>query len=606
MRPRRLLRPRSRRRPRRRDARAAAARRAGAARLHRRRGLGTWLMHRLAPAGVDPLAPEAPLAFVFSPLVGTPLTTSAKFAVVAKSPLTGLLNDALASSHFAIAGKLTGHDAIVVRGACAEPSVLLVDGDGPRPRARRGDLWGLPAAEAEERLRERLGKAWRVAVDRPGRRAAAATRRSRHDGRHAGRGGLGAVLGAKLLKAVAVRGATKVAPGRPAAVLAPRATCASARSARRPPSTASSARWPTCWRSTRSPRCPPATSRRPRSPRRRGSPPRTSPSCAASRATAARRARSAASTSTRTGGGRHARRVRERLRAGAAVRRVRTGRRARGQRALRRAGPRHDLGGRHDRLGDGVRRARPDRRAVAALRRRRRAAARARRDRRREGLGACWRRARGAAAEIVGAGLDGVRPRTSRGSSCPATSRGRCRRWRSAWPSTRAAPTTTARAPTRPTCRAATTGSPAAPRTSPPRIETEDRAAVMDSLILCKFLRGVFEDPFAEWAAPARRRHRLGRRRRRAGGDRAPDRARQAGVQRPRGLDARGRHAAARPLPRGAARDGIRPERRASPRERLDAMIAGVLRGSRPGPGRRPARDGADGGSPAPVVALTQ
>ena len=55
-------------------------------------GLGAWLMHRLAPAGVDPLAPEAPLAFVFSPLVGTPLTTSAKFAVVAKSPLTGLLN----------------------------------------------------------------------------------------------------------------------------------------------------------------------------------------------------------------------------------------------------------------------------------------------------------------------------------------------------------------------------------------------------------------------------------------------------------------------------------------------------------------------------------
>ncbi|MDT7697884.1 MAG: aldehyde:ferredoxin oxidoreductase, partial [Pseudonocardiales bacterium] len=79
-------------------------------------GLGTWLMHRLAPPGVDPLAPAAPLAFVFSPLVGTPLTTSAKFAVVATSPLTGLLTDALASSQFAIAGKLTGHDAIVVRG----------------------------------------------------------------------------------------------------------------------------------------------------------------------------------------------------------------------------------------------------------------------------------------------------------------------------------------------------------------------------------------------------------------------------------------------------------------------------------------------------------
>jgi len=76
-------------------------------------GLGAHLLSELAPAGVEPLAPEAPLAFVFSPLVGTPLTTSAKFAVVAKSPLTDRLNDALASSHFAIAGKLTSHKITV-------------------------------------------------------------------------------------------------------------------------------------------------------------------------------------------------------------------------------------------------------------------------------------------------------------------------------------------------------------------------------------------------------------------------------------------------------------------------------------------------------------
>jgi aldehyde:ferredoxin oxidoreductase len=181
-------------------------------------GLGAWLMHRLAPPGVDPLSPEAPLAFCFSPLVGTPLTTSAKFAVVAKSPLTGMLNDALASSHFAIAGKLTGHDAIVVRGACAEPSVLLVDGDGPRlePAA---DLWSLTAAEAEAKLRERLGPAWRVASIGPAGENLVKYATVSHDGRHAGRGGLGAVLGAKLLKAVAVRPATKVPSADPRAVL---------------------------------------------------------------------------------------------------------------------------------------------------------------------------------------------------------------------------------------------------------------------------------------------------------------------------------------------------------------------------------------------------
>ena len=182
-------------------------------------GLGAWLLHRLAPAGVDPLAPEAPLAFVFSPLVGTPLTTSAKFAVVAKSPLTGMLNDALASSHFAIAGKLTGNDAIVVRGACREPSVLLVDGDGPRMEPA-GDLWGLSAQDAEQRLRDRLGPAWRVASIGPAGERQVAYATVSHDGRHAGRGGLGAVMGSKRLKAVAVRASTKVAPADPPGVLA--------------------------------------------------------------------------------------------------------------------------------------------------------------------------------------------------------------------------------------------------------------------------------------------------------------------------------------------------------------------------------------------------
>ena len=182
-------------------------------------GLGTWLMHRLAPPGTGALAPGTPLAFVFSPLVGTPLTTSAKFAVVAKSPLTGLLNDALSSSHFAISGKLTGYDAIVVRGACQRPSALLVDGDGVR-LTDATDLWGLPAAEAEKRLRSRLGRGWRAAVIGPAGERCVRYATISHDGRHAGRGGLGAVLGAKRLKAVAVRAGTKVAPADPEAVLA--------------------------------------------------------------------------------------------------------------------------------------------------------------------------------------------------------------------------------------------------------------------------------------------------------------------------------------------------------------------------------------------------
>ena len=182
-------------------------------------GLGVRLLTDLAPAGVDPLAPAAPLAFVFSPLVGTPLTTSAKFAVVAKSPLTGLLTDALASSHFAIAGKLTGHDAVVVTGRAARPSVLLVDGAEARLEPAGAEA-GRSAAETETSVRDRFGKAWRVAAIGPAGERGVRYATLSHDGRHAGRGGLGAVLGAKNVKAVAVRASRKVAPADPAGVLA--------------------------------------------------------------------------------------------------------------------------------------------------------------------------------------------------------------------------------------------------------------------------------------------------------------------------------------------------------------------------------------------------
>src|SRR5580658_3404189 len=86
-------------------------------------GLGVKLLLDGGVAGVEPLAPEAALIFAFSPLVGSPLTTSAKFAVVSKSPLTGRINDSLASSGFAVAGKRCGCDAILIVGRAAGLSV---------------------------------------------------------------------------------------------------------------------------------------------------------------------------------------------------------------------------------------------------------------------------------------------------------------------------------------------------------------------------------------------------------------------------------------------------------------------------------------------------
>ncbi len=182
-------------------------------------GLGTWLLTELGPPGVDALAPEAPLAFVFSPLVGTPLTTSAKFAVVAKSPLTGLLTDALASSHFAISGKLTGHDALVLVGRAQVPTTVAVRG-GEVELSDASVEWGGSSAQAEASVRARLGAGWQVASIGPAGERGVRYATLSHDGRHAGRGGLGAVLGSKNVKALAVHATTKVAPADPPGVLA--------------------------------------------------------------------------------------------------------------------------------------------------------------------------------------------------------------------------------------------------------------------------------------------------------------------------------------------------------------------------------------------------
>jgi aldehyde:ferredoxin oxidoreductase len=168
-------------------------------------GLGTWLLHRHSRDRQDPLSPAAPLVFVFSPLVGSPLTTSAKFAVMCQSPLTGRINDSLSSSHFAITGKKTGFDAFVIVGSAEHPTCLVIEPDEVRFNDAH-KAWGRPSADAASILADRLGPGFRVAAIGPAGENLVRYATISHDGRHAGRGGSGAVMGAKRLKAIAVRG----------------------------------------------------------------------------------------------------------------------------------------------------------------------------------------------------------------------------------------------------------------------------------------------------------------------------------------------------------------------------------------------------------------
>jgi aldehyde:ferredoxin oxidoreductase len=172
-------------------------------------GLGAKLLLDEGAASLDPLSPPAPLVFAFSPLVGSALTTSAKFAVVSKSPLTERINDSLAGSAFAISGKACGCDAIVIVGRAPQLSVLVID-DGEVRMEPAAEYRGMACKETEAAVRLRLGKSFRIASIGPGGEHLVRYATISHDGRHAGRGGSGAVLGSKNIKAIAVHGAKRV------------------------------------------------------------------------------------------------------------------------------------------------------------------------------------------------------------------------------------------------------------------------------------------------------------------------------------------------------------------------------------------------------------
>ena len=168
-------------------------------------GLGVSLLLSENPTHFEPLAPEAGIVFAFSPLVGSPLTTSAKFAVVSQSPLTHRINDSLAGSRFAIAGKRTGYDAIVLVGRADKLSMLIID-NGLVSIQPVEELVGMSNSDTQREIRHRLGNDFQVATIGLAGEQQVLFATISHDGRHAGRGGSGAVLGSKNIKAIAVRG----------------------------------------------------------------------------------------------------------------------------------------------------------------------------------------------------------------------------------------------------------------------------------------------------------------------------------------------------------------------------------------------------------------
>lgn len=189
--------------------------------LFYRRYLGGWgtiahyLLREVAP-GTDPLGPDNRLVFATGVLTGLPLSGAARHAVGAKSPLTGAFGACEVGGFWGTELKRAGFDAIVAQGQAERPVYLWVhDGEAELRHARH--LWGLKTKDCQERLQEELGdRRLRVAQIGPGGENRVRYACIMNDLRDAaGRCGLGAVMGSKRLKAIAVRGSGKITPADP-------------------------------------------------------------------------------------------------------------------------------------------------------------------------------------------------------------------------------------------------------------------------------------------------------------------------------------------------------------------------------------------------------
>jgi aldehyde:ferredoxin oxidoreductase len=170
-------------------------------------GLGVRLLYERQPGKVDPLGQQNILGFMAGLLSGTTAPSSSRLTLVSKSPLTGGWGDASVGGYMGFELKRAGYDGILFYGISPKPVYLLIH-QGKAELKDASQLWGKDTVETEETLREEIGDTrLRVACIGPaGEKLSLISSVVTEGGRAAARSGLGAVMGSKRLKAVAVRG----------------------------------------------------------------------------------------------------------------------------------------------------------------------------------------------------------------------------------------------------------------------------------------------------------------------------------------------------------------------------------------------------------------
>jgi aldehyde:ferredoxin oxidoreductase len=169
-------------------------------------GIGTKYLYEEVPKGADPLGPENKLIFMSGPLTGTISPSAGRYDVVCKSPMTGTWGHANSGGNWAQRLKGSGFDGVILEGVSPKPVYLKIQ-DGKAELVDASHLWGKRVPETTDMILEELGKGFRVACIGPGgenlvRYACVMNEKDRA----AGRCGVGAVMGSKRVKAIAVSG----------------------------------------------------------------------------------------------------------------------------------------------------------------------------------------------------------------------------------------------------------------------------------------------------------------------------------------------------------------------------------------------------------------
>ncbi|MEW6623344.1 MAG: aldehyde ferredoxin oxidoreductase family protein [Bacillota bacterium] len=173
------------------------------------RGYAAKILYDNVGPEVEPLSPENYLIFSPGPLTGTPWPSSARYTVTAKSPLTGIYGYANSSGHFGPEMRKAGYDALVFTGKAERPTALWIEDD--RIEFLDGqEYWGMTTSEVEKALRDKYPGSKVACIGPAGENLVRIASVINDYGRAAARCGLGAVMGSKNLKAVAVKGSKRV------------------------------------------------------------------------------------------------------------------------------------------------------------------------------------------------------------------------------------------------------------------------------------------------------------------------------------------------------------------------------------------------------------